>query len=591
VTLNFINGMQFASGYDSTTGGFLGTTNCLVPVAPPTLVSPSQLQSSFSLTTIESKSDLSDALDVGAEGSYNAGVTTVSASAQFVQSQDTNNYNVGMILMADAIGQNYSLYDTQTKPQLTPDMQTLYDTDYKKFKDSCGDYFLNTMTLGGRYVAYFNFTSYSKDQKQSIAAKLKASEGPFEVSAEFSKKMQSLASTSTLSITTFQTAIPGTPSSKLEDLINDAQNFPEKVLLACADSEGLKSCVKSGTFNSYQNFFGPPETKSLVKSLDAINAGAAERRALVLRGTLVDRLIGSSKVIALNPSIYDPVATNTVADAMLNAPTWKIEIDEAIVGCNNDITQCQTSMVLPTGAEGRPEQTYGMPLPTYAALNTAVHSLPDVTASLPTSCGDHQKIYGQSTDGDYAVFIDKDITMSYKLFCRDMAPGSTPLDYLNLGTMSKTESVVDYTDSQSTIGYTGAKLDGKQTTTFTKVRIDPATLLVDPNDVTYTKNTGYLVQDGIRNDQTGVPPSIPLGNSAQCNPNSNALTATATIDLSYTPLIFDSADTSFSTGGWQQSLAGVATPSDDKKTYSITSGHGFCSGTHASNIRLHLAPN
>lgn len=32
VTLSFIDGMQFASGYDSATGGFLGTTSCLVPL-------------------------------------------------------------------------------------------------------------------------------------------------------------------------------------------------------------------------------------------------------------------------------------------------------------------------------------------------------------------------------------------------------------------------------------------------------------------------------------------------------------------------------------------------------------------------------
>lgn len=585
VTLSFIDGMQFASGYDSTTGGFLGTTSCLVPQAEPTIASPSRLQTTFSLTKIESKSDLSDALDVGGKASYNSGVTKVSASAQFAQSQDTNSYNVGVILKADAIGQNYSLYDTTTKPKLTDAMQKLYDNNYKAFKDSCGDYFLNTLTLGGRYAAFFNFTSYSKAQKSQIDASLSASSGPFTVSADFSKKMSSLASTSTLNITTFQTAIPGTPSSKLEDLITDAQGYSAKVLAACASSDGLKSCVKSGTFNSYQNFFGPPDTQSKL----AIENGSAELSTLVVRGNLIDSVIGSGKVIALNPSIYDPAARSAVASAISSAPSWKLGINAAIAACNADITTCLPSSVASAGAEARAEATYG-PLPTYVALSTAVNSLPDVTASLPTNCADQQQIYSQSTDKDYTVFIDQDITKSYKLFCRNMSAGSTPLDYLNLGTQNNTMSVTDFTDSQQSLD-TGAKLDGKQTTTFTKVKIDPATLIVNPNDVTYTANTGYLVVNGVRNDQAGPPPSLTLGSAGQCRPEDVALTATATIDLSYTPFIFNTAATSFISSGWDQRQKGGATASADKRSFTITSGHGFCSGTVPSQVRLQLPVN
>lgn len=582
VSLSFIDGMQFASGYDSTTGGFLGTTSCLKPQAEPTLATPSRLQQSFSLTKIESKSDLSDSLDVGGKASYNSGVTKVSASAQFAQSQDTNSYSVGVLLKADAVGQNYSLYDTQTKPVLTDAMQKLYDTDYKAFKESCGDYFLNTFTLGGRYAAFFNFTTYSKAQKESISAKLSASSGPFEISADFSKKMQSLASTSTLKVSTFQTAIPGIPSTDLNTLIDDAQKYADKVLTTCADVNALKSCVKSATFNAYVNFFGPPDTKSVA----AINAGSAELTSLVVRGNLVENLLGSAKVIALNPAIYDPAARSAVAGAIASAPSWKLGINAAIVACNQDITTCVPSSVSSSGAEAGAEASYG-PLPTYQVLTAALSALPDITAKLPTSCGDQQSLYKQYTDQDYTVFIDQDITKSYKLFCRDMAAGNTPLDYLNLGTQNNTQSVVDYTDSQQS-GDTGAKLDGKQTTTFTRVKIDPSTLIVNPNDVTYTSSTGFLVRDGVRNDQAGPPPSITLGVAGQCRPEDEALTAVAMVDLTYTPFIFNTTATSFSSNGWDQRQKGTATPSADKKMYTITSGHGFCSSTQPSQIRLQL---
>lgn len=582
VTLSFIDGMQFASGYDSTTGGFLGTTNCLEPQTPPTVASPSRLQSTFSLTKIESKSDLSNALDVGGKASYNAGVTKVSASAQFAQQQDTNSYSVGVLLKADAIGQNYALYDTTTKPKLTEAMQKLYDTDYKAFKDSCGDYFLNNFTLGGRYAAYFNFTTYSQAQKSQIDAKLSASSGPFELSADFSKKMQSLASTSTLKISTFQTAIPGTPSSKLDDLITDAQGYTQKVLDACATADALKACVKSATFNSYANFFGPPDTKSA----DAIAKGSAELTYLVQLGNMIDSLLGSSKVIKLNPSIYDSTALSTVQPALNSAPSWKLALDAAIVGCNVDITTC-----LPTptpGAETDAERKYGA-LPTYAALNTALSALPDVKAKLPVGCADQQQVYQQNTDQDYTVFIDQDLTKSYTLYCRDMAAGNTPLDYLSLGTQNNTQSVVDYRDSQQSPD-SGSKLDGLQTTTFTRVRIDPTTLILNPNDVTYATSTGYLIRDGVRNDAAGTPPSITLGAASQCNPTSDH-EASATIDLSYTPFLFNTAATSFTSSGWDQRVVGTFTPSSDLKSYTVTSGKGFCSDTRPNQIRIKLAGN
>ncbi|UQN09836.1 GON domain-containing protein [Deinococcus sp. QL22] len=585
VTLSFIDGMQFASGYDSTTGGFLGTTSCLVPQAEPTVSAPSRLQQTFSLTKIESKSDLSDALDVSGKASYNAGVTKVSASAQFAQQQDTNSYSVGMLLKADAIGQNYALYDTITKPKLTDAMQQLYDTDYKAFKDSCGDYFLNTFTLGGRYVAYFSFTSYSKAQKTQIAAQLSASSGPFSISADFSKKMQSLASTSTLKINTFQTAIAGTPSTDLNTLISDAQNYSAKVLASCASADALKSCVKSATFNSYVNFFGPPDSKSA----DAINRGSAELTSLVLRGNLVENLLGSAKVIQLNPAIYDQTALNAVKTAIAAAPTWKLGINAAITACTNDITTCLPSAVSGTGAEADAEATYG-PLPTYLTLSTALDALPDITAKLPTSCADQQTLYQQKNDQDYVMFLDQDLTRSYKLFCRDMATGQTPLDYLNLGSQSNTQSVVDFTDSQQSSN-SGAKLSGKQTTTFTKIRIDPNTLIVNPNDVTYATSTGFLVRNDVPNNAAGAPPAIPLGNAGQCRPEAGAVNPVSTIDLSFTSFIFNTAATSFVSSGWDQREQGVATPSADKKSYAITAGRGWCSGTEPSQIRLLLVPN
>lgn len=494
-----------------------------------------------------------------------------------------------MLLKADAIGQSYALYDNATKPQLTAAMQQLYDTDYKAFKDSCGDYFLNTFTLGGRYAAYFSFTTYSKAQKTQIDAKLSASSGPFEISADFSKKMQSLASTSTMKIDTFQTAIAGTPSTDLNTLITDAENYSAKVLATCATAEALKNCVKSATFNSYTNFFGPPESKSTVKSTVAINRGSSELNTLVVRGNLVDRLLGSAKVIALNPTIYNQVDLTAVKGAIAAAPAWKLGIDDAISGCNADITTCLPSAVSSTGAEANAEASYG-PLPTYQALASALDSLPDVTAKLPVSCADQQQLYRQKEDQDYTMFLDQDLTKSYKLFCRDMAPGQTPLNYVNLGSQSQTQSVVDYTDSQLSTN-SGAALSGKQTTTFTRIRIDPSTLIVNPNDVTYATSTGFLVRNGVANNAAGTAPAISLGVAGQCRPEVGAVNPMATIDLSFTPFVFNTAATSFISSGWDQREAGVATASADKKTYSITAGRGWCSGTEPTQIRLLLASN
>lgn len=579
LTLSFVEGMDFTDGYDSTTGNYLGYNECFVSHARPVLPNPSDLKSTFTFFKTESKEDIAKALNVDGKATYSTGATKISASAQFAQEQETTKYNVGLLLKVDVTDQTYAIYNTQEKPELTEMARNLYDTDYQKFKDTCGDYYLNAMTLGGRYVAYFDYTTYSEAQKSKIAAQLSASAGPFTLSADFSKKMQSLTSNSTLKISTFQTGIPMTPGVTLDELISDAQDYEKKLRPACATAEGLKKCVNTVEFVSYAGAFGPPETKSTAPTRAAVAKGSFELTTLVQRGNLIDNLIGSRRLIESNPNIYDEATRKAIEPNLKKADTWKKIIDVAIEACNIDITTCLPSSVAPDGAEAQAERLYGEKLLPYKEYNDMVDGLPDVTAKLPASCSDQQKIYNQTTDGDYVVFLDHDLSKSFRLYCKDMIEGKTPLDYLSLGSQNRTRSIQDNTKDINSPDYSGVLV-----TEFTKIKINPDTLNVKIDDITFSESIGNVINEG---DKSNTP--RPLGFAGVCTHPDYATNVKAYIDLINTDMIFDSDQTELDTMG--TGSGGGGSFSENGKLYTIDSGKtldGYRSCKKANLIMLRL---
>lgn len=164
---------------------------------------------------------------------------------------------------------------------------------------------------------------------------------------------------------------------------------------------------------------------------------------------------------------------------------------------------------------------------------------------LPSSCAEIRAALPVAGDGNYVLVNDSRLLPVY---CHDMA--GTPREYVTLNAQNF---------SQYTAG--GASPGSDVRTTFSKVRIDPATLTVDIADLTFATSTGRL-QHGV-----DTVTSMPYGVAMACT---GGPAGVGRVDLTATAFVL--AD-SFVTGGF--SPQGGAVKSADGRAADLTGG-GYC---------------
>jgi hypothetical protein len=190
-----------------------------------------------------------------------------------------------------------------------------------------------------------------------------------------------------------------------------------------------------------------------------------------------------------------------------------------------------------------------------AAAALALTSLTVTPASaqppslFPASCAEIRAALPAAADGRYLLRTSSRLVPVY---CHDMA--GAPREYVTLGAVNF---------SQYTAG--GAAPGTNVRTTFTRLRIDPETLTVDVNDLTFATSTGMVVQSG--SGGTFVITSMAYGVAASCN---GAPSGVGRVDLGGTAFVLD--DT-FALGGFMPQ--GGATVSPDNRAADLTGG-GYC---------------
>lgn len=168
------------------------------------------------------------------------------------------------------------------------------------------------------------------------------------------------------------------------------------------------------------------------------------------------------------------------------------------------------------------------------------------------SCLSIRQFAPNAPDGDYLLINGGHLITVY---CADMS--TTPKEYIDLAT---TGASVNF--SQYTAG--GASPGTSVRTTFTKLRIDPATLKVDIGDLAFASSAGSLLHAG-----SVRVTSMPYAVAMACVAPRNAA-GVGNINLTGTPFQVTST---FQVGG--ASPAGSATVSSGNQVVSLTGG-GFC---------------
>jgi hypothetical protein len=154
-------------------------------------------------------------------------------------------------------------------------------------------------------------------------------------------------------------------------------------------------------------------------------------------------------------------------------------------------------------------------------------------------------------DGNYTLSNNGRI---FSVYCYDMS--GNPREYIDLVNTASAENFSQYTAG-------GASPGTDVRTSFTKLRVDPATLTVDIGDLTFATSTGSLLHDRQRVS------SMPYGVAMSCVAPNQA-SGLGNIDLRGTAFQVANA---FVVGGFRSS--GTATPSANNQVVDLTGG-GYC---------------
>ncbi len=179
-------------------------------------------------------------------------------------------------------------------------------------------------------------------------------------------------------------------------------------------------------------------------------------------------------------------------------------------------------------------------------------------AATPATCQEVLDDQPGAQDGEYTLYVGGDVGMPWTAHCAEMS--QVPREYLPL----PTGGAANY--AQYTAG--GASQGQDVRTSYTRVRIDPVTLEVDPNDLTFSQSTGQL-----QHDQDQVT-TMPYGLAMSCD---GGASGEARIDLSQTPFV---VEVDFCQAGWQPE--GGASSLMDGRIVEI-SGGGFCGWVGPAN--------
>lgn len=213
--------MKIGKGYNALTDNVVNT--CLE--LPATLPSGTNAQTTtFTLTKIETYSELRKNLQISASGSYKAGFVGGSAKINYYNNLEMNDFYSYLFVSVNVENETVSLDDVK----LTPAVATLFATDKKAFLDRCGTEAIVGKTTGGEFTAVVEFKAKSQEEKTSLDAKIKASGGAWKVSGSFKQAIESISSSSEVSVKMFRQGGSGDLPS-IESLTDAALKFPSQV--------------------------------------------------------------------------------------------------------------------------------------------------------------------------------------------------------------------------------------------------------------------------------------------------------------------------------------------------------------------------
>ncbi len=167
-SLQFIEGMNFGAGLDLIDHSIRANSPCLKTVE----VSPAIRRNDFrySIQKIENIDDLVDKFGFGLDAKMKVNLFSVNISGEFVDNFEFDSKNYYMAISIDLEGYDYNLIN----PTMTAEALSLYEdvNSYDLFRAKCGDKFLDTITVGGKYVGVLTIKTSNMHEKEKLDVEL-----------------------------------------------------------------------------------------------------------------------------------------------------------------------------------------------------------------------------------------------------------------------------------------------------------------------------------------------------------------------------------------------------------------------------------
>lgn len=199
----FRPGMELGRGVNILSGDVRGVCVTRGEAGKPSGGQESELK----IEKIESKDQLRKSMGLDAQASLTG---LGSAKASYLNSRDINQYSLYLLVKA-SVRNSQQLMDTD-KVAIHPDaVRLLQAKQAKRFRERCGDRFVNGLLTGGEFFAIYEISTSSREERKKVEIEAEASYGVFGGSVEFKKAMDRISSIANTKIYVYRNGDNGAP--------------------------------------------------------------------------------------------------------------------------------------------------------------------------------------------------------------------------------------------------------------------------------------------------------------------------------------------------------------------------------------------
>jgi hypothetical protein len=335
----YFDGLAIGTGYDSLAQTVRGDS--VVRTPPEPVQGAAGTVAEFSMRQIESHQELTEALDVSATVSLGNAISGGgSATASYSNNHSIDDYSVYLLCRVKVTKAQTRMRDVHLNKEA---WDFLDQQGEEAFRKRYGDYFVVGISTGGTYYGLIQIHTTHAEDKQNIAADIKASGGlgQWSAAAAFKSAVDKISTNYTLDIYARQEGGTNLDAPvSVSDITTKAVAFAQTVVTG-GDTAAVSFAVELLDYNALPL----PDGKN---PIDTANQADILRQLAEYRSTLYDMLGSVNYVLENQDQFIDP----SIDDLNAQAHQLSADINEvyrAATACFRDYHACSllTDMTIP----------------------------------------------------------------------------------------------------------------------------------------------------------------------------------------------------------------------------------------------------